>query len=864
MQDKSLEHLRRLDDLLSTVLEMPEEDREAFLNSGSDEDSELRQEVMLLLESGEDVDGILDAFSGHMDGIGEPTIANHTVNGATTPLNADPYDLVGQTVSNFEIIEVIGGGGMGIVYKGKDLQLNRFVALKFLSPKLLEDAATRQRFIHEAKAASILDHPNIGIIHEIGEAEKELLFIAMTYYEGITLKELLRYSTPSLEAVLRYILSIVEGLAFSHQHGVIHRDIKPSNIVITKDDKVKIVDFGLATIANQPLLNDKGRIMGTVGYMPPEQLRGKDTDFRADIWSTGIVLHEMLYGRKPNRDENGNLDLQESQTSSSSRSPILSHLHRVMTKALKVNPDDRYPSMAAMLKDLRELLPGTFPAMSFGQIAKKTVKTRPLAVAVVTILLMLVGFSISRFTPQPVTSSVLAPAIGIELLQNHPTSDTDSFLPIGVTRELIHELTRFEGLKVVSLIQPENVVISTQDLAASLDLDWTITGDVYRKAGKIHMALSVQEVETQRIVLTTPYVDDEMDLQGLIHDVALDVVDKLNIPLTASDKSIYERSHEIDPQAFEYFLKGRFHAEQETPDHLEKAIDLFDRSLLIDPGFARAHASLVVPYYLIGEKYERIHPEAAYELAKRAAKKALLLNDQLPEAHMAQGIVRQLIENDYDGAARAFQRAIELNPQHSEVRREFGLLRLRQGFIEDGLHELNVAFELLPTSIRVRRDLARAFYYNREYDRAIAALNELLEIQPDFVRAHQFLSFSYLMKGEYEKAKEAFESAIKFERSENEIDNTGFFAQIAALSGNEVEARRRLADLISYYNTYKKQSAFGIALVYVSLTEYEEAIQWLEKSAQDGDLPPAILVDPRWDTIRDDPRFQEIVSLYFH
>ena len=249
-------------------------------------------------------------------------------------------------------------------------------------------------------------------------------------------------------------------------------------------------------------------------------------------------------------------------------------------------------------------------------------------------------------------------------------------------------------------------------------------------------------------------------------------------------------------------LRGGFHAEQETPDHLEQALDLFDRAIFIEPGFARAHASLVVPYYLLGEKYERLHPEAASVLARQAAEKALLLDDELPEAHIAQGVVRELIEDDYDGAARSFQRAIELNPKDSEAHREYGLLRLRQGMIEEGLKALNIAFELLPTSVRVRRDLARAYYYNREYDKAISTIQELLEMQPGFVRAHKILAFSYLLKGRYEQAEEAFLTATRLDRSENEIDNTSFLAEIAALSGNKTEALRRLDDLITYHNEH--------------------------------------------------------------
>ncbi len=868
MQDQSLEYLRRLDDLISTVLDLPPDKRKVYLDDECEEDTALRQEALLLIESGDDIDSILDAFSGHYDSLVDPTLPNGISSGNFDQrITKDPFGLVGKTISNFEILEVIGGGGMGIVYKGKDLQLDRIVALKFLSPRLLQDPATRDRFVHEAKAASILDHPNIGIIHEIGETEKGQLFTAMAFYEGQTLKSRLAEGLLPVDVVLRYIIQIVEGLEFSHKRGVVHRDIKPSNIIITEEDRVKIVDFGLATFIDRPHPDDSGRIMGTVGYMPPEQLRGEKTDFRADIWSTGIVLHEMLYGRKPDRSSNGLISLDDSisrSTGGSSGVPIFYHLNKVMSQALRNNPNERYPSMTAMLRDMRQLLPGPFPSSSFLQIAKKTVIARPLTTAAVILVLVLSGYFLSKLDPLANSQAATTYSIGIEQLNYHTAQDEEDFLSFGITQELIQELTRFDALKVVSLIQSESAEYSSAGLAHNLNLTWIIRGDVYRRNGKIHIATSVLEERTNRIVTASTLQDDEEDLQILIHDVALNLIEKLAIPLSDNDEQHIENITSIDPVAFELYLRGKFHSERETPDHLEQALRLFSDATLLEPGFARAYASMVVPYYLLGDKYERLHPEAAFILSKQAAEKALGLDDNLAEAHIAQGVVRELIDDDFDGAGRSFIRAIELNPESSEGHREYGLLLLRQGKIEEGLAELRSALELQPASLQIRRDLGRGYYYNKEYERAIKELNELLAYQPDFVRAHKFLAFSYLQTGEYDKASEAFATAIQLDKSENLVDNSSFFAEVAALSGDTEEAERLLDELIAYINEQDKEGAQSIALINITLNRFDEAMEWLKQSAEAGDLPPSILVDPRWDPIRDRPDFQEVIQNTVH
>ena len=859
MQDKSLDHLRRLDGLLSGVLDLPPEKRIAFLEESCPDDTALRNEVLTLLENDSNIDHLLNAMAGH--GETDPTLPR-SISFVSEPTQAiDPFGLVGRVVSNYRIIEVIGRGGMGIVYKGQDQKLDRFVALKFLSPKLLEDQATRERFINEARAASILDHPHIGIIHEIGETDDNRLFIAMTLYEGDTLKTKMKKGRLDIKDVVRYITQIAEGLEFSHRRGVIHRDIKPSNIIVSAENNIKIVDFGLATFSDKPIESDSGRIMGTVGYMAPEQLKGKSADSSADIWATGVVLHEMLFGEKPERAIDGSVDIESSSSSqtSSSHSLLAAQLTQIAAKALQHKPEDRYPSMKALLKDLRQLQP-VF-GNSLLQKTAAAIIMRPVAAMFFSFALAIIGFfGWTRLGPHNADATALK-SIGIELLEDYYSGDDeDVYLTRGITEEFMLEFTRFDALKVVSLINSGNTERSPEDFAQALGLTWMLQGSVYNDDGRVRLAMQVREIESSRIVASVNEEEDLEDLQALIHDVALRLVDNLNIPLNPDDEQLFADVEELNPEAFDLFLQGRFHVEMETPDHLEQAIKHFEAATLHESGFARAYASMVVPYYLLGHKYQRMPTNTAFFLAKQNAEKALTLDETLPAAHVAQGVVRELIDHDYEGAERSFKRAIALNPEESEARREYGLLLLRKGDIEEGIKELNQAIELTPTSVQVYRDLGRAYFYNEEYDKAIEQLQDLLRIQPGFVRAYKFLALSYLQKGMFDQAERDYSRALQLDKSENEVDNISFYGEIEALKGERDKALTTVERMISIREAQGSGGSASIALVYTRLGMYDEAIHWLRIGQQEGSLPPSIIVDPRWKPLRDIEEFQQIVA----
>ena len=405
-------------------------------------------------------------------------------------------------------------------------------------------------------------------------------------------------------------------------------------------------------------------------------------------------------------------------------------------------------------------------------------------------------------------------------------------------------------MKVVSLLYMDDLNRTAVDFAQSEGLTWIMNGAIHKVEDKIRISLQVSHTETSEVIAVVSEEGRLEELQRLIYDLATSLVHDLRDDLFSGEEHPTSDLGSIVPEAYDAYLRGRYHFELETPDHLEIAIKLYEEAIFLDPTFARAYASQVVPIYLLGDKYNRMPSHSAFYLAQLQATKALDLNDQLPEAYIAQGIVRHLIENDVDGAKRSFERAIELNPQESEAHREYGLLLLRSGSIDAGLEQLYHSQTLNPTSLQTRRDVARAFYYKREYEKSIELLNEILALQPGFFRAYSFLSNSYLELGLYDKAEEAYREAQKYDKSESRVNQLGFLGEVKASRGAESEARVILKEMLDFREQESLTGAASICLVYARLGDAKETRHWFKIALEEGDLPPSVRVDPRWDYVR--------------
>ena len=846
MQDKNIDYLKRLDHLLAETIALPIPARKIFLKKESKEDTGIRDDVLEMMESGISLSKSKAELIEMINSISDSTTLPGDHFTSPYKLVRDAYNLVGKTVLHYEILSLIGGGGMGLVYKGKDTRLDRYVALKFLSPRLIENQETKERFLNEARAASKLDHQNIGVIHEICDTDDRKSFIVMAFYEGQTLKDKMNASRLSPERAFDYAMQIARGLAFSHKKGIVHRDIKPSNIIITPENQVKIVDFGLALFVDRPLPNDSKKIMGTMGYMAPEQRQGGITDFRTDIWSLGVILHEMLLGKRPDVARNTFITREKKQTGYSFpfKSLDAAKLSKLLTRALQPNPDNRYPSISDFLVDLKKVSPDHKHTLPFFQRVNRWTLLWSLLIGALLIPLLFSSFS-------PFASKQDAKSIGIQLLAITPDSPGgESYLASGVTEEIISQLAQFDAMQVVSLLYMDELNRSALDFAQNQGLTWISNGAIHLVDERIRISLQVSHTETSQVVAAVSEEGNLEELQKLIYDLSTSLVHELRNDLFSNGAHPSSDLGSIVPEAYDTYLRGKYHFELETPDHLEMALKLYDEAILIDPSFARAYASQVVPIYLLGDKYNRMPSHSAFYLAEKQAEKALELNAQLPEGYVAQGIVRQLIDNDFEGARRSFERAIELNPQESEAYREYGLLLLRMGLIDQGLEQLYHSQTLNPTSLQTRRDVARAFYYKREHIKAIELLNEILALQPGYFRAYSLKSNVYLALERYDEAEAAYTEAQKYDKSESKVNQLGFVAEVKAARGETELAMEILDEMLEYREKENATGAASLCLVYARLGNQQETKYWFEKALDEGDLPPSIRVDARWDSVR--------------
>ena len=846
MQDKNIDYLRRLDHLLAETIALPIPARKIFLRTESKEDTGIREDVLEMMENGISLTKSKAELIEIINTISDSTTLPGDHSTSPYKLVRDAYNLVGKTVLHYEILNLIGGGGMGLVYKGKDTRLDRYVALKFLSPRLIENQETKERFLNEARAASKLDHQNIGVIHEICDTEDNKSFIVMAFYEGQTLKDKMSASRLSPNRAIDYAMQVARGLAFSHKKGIVHRDIKPSNIIITPEDQVKIVDFGLALFVDRPLPNDSKKIMGTMGYMAPEQRQGASTDFRTDIWSLGVILHEMLLGKRPDVARSSFISREKKSIGYSFpfKSLDSAKLSKLLTRALQPNPDNRYPSISDLLVDLRKISPDDKQTVPFFQQLTRGTLLWPIVIGV-----FLISFLFASLFP--FASKQEANSIGIQLLDITPDNSTDeSYLASGVTEEIISQLAQFDAMQVVSLLYMDELNRSAVEFAQNQGLTWISNGAIHRVDERIRISLQVSHTETSQVIAAVSEEGNLDDLQKLIYDLSTSLVHELRDDLFSNREDPSSDLGTIVPEAYDTYLRGKYHFELETPDHLEMAIKLYDEAILIDPSFARAYASQVVPIYLLGDKYNRMPSHSAFYMAQNQASKALELNDQLPEGYIAQGIVRQLIDNDFEGAKRSFERAIELNPQESEAYREYGLLLLRMGLIDQGLEQLYQSQTLNPTSLQTRRDVARAFYYKREHDKAIELLNEILALQPGYFRAYSLKSNVYLALELYDEAEDAYIEAQKYDKSDSKVNHLGFLAEIKAARGETEEALEILEEMLESREKENATGAASLCLVYARLGKEQETKYWFEIAIEEGDLPPSIRVDARWDAVR--------------
>lgn len=686
-------------------------------------------------------------------------------------------DLIGRTVGHYRVVEHLGGGGMGVVYRAEDTKLGRTVALKFLPPEWSRDPESRERFLREARAASALEDSRICTIYDIDETEDGQLFIAMAFYEGETLKKRIQRGRLSIGRAVDIAVQVGEGLESAHSAEILHRDIKPANLMLTGHDEVVIVDFGLAKLAGDFTLTRPGASLGTPHYMSPEQSRGERLDARTDLWSLGVVVFEMVTGQRP--FDGGNhtsvaraiLD-DEPLTLEKLRPDAPPGLATIVAKLLRKDPEHRYQSASELLDDLRRLrgeiahwegLTLSAPSGFSRQRVSPRVRVFVSAVLVVGIVTAVAWYRLASRVPEPVNDS--PPRIVVLPFENLGSPD-DEYFADGMTEEITSRLSAVSGLHVISrnsAMTYKGRQIPLKQIGEELNVQYVLEGTVRWERpggsrGRVRITPQLIEITDDHHLWSDRYdraIESVFEVQS---DIAEQVVGQLHVSLLKPEEGSSSARPTGNLEAYNIYLRGlQYSPSTESHQDRELAVSMFQRAVELDPRFALAWARLAEVHGLIYHYYVDLRQERR-ENARLAAERALALDPLLPDAHRAMGFYYYYCLRDYERALSSFEQALALRPNDSEVIEGVSYVRRRQGAIERSIDLLERALAINPKSHKIAFNLSVSYSVLRNRERAVEYADLAINLAPDKVDGYVWKWGVLDDQGRYPDARRVLEN----------------------------------------------------------------------------------------------------------
>jgi len=776
--------------------------------------------------------------------------------------------LIGSLVAGkYKIIEELGRGGMGVVYKAEDIKLQRTVALKFLPAQWTSDPEARERFVQEARAASGLDHPNICTIYEIGETEDGHMYIAMACYEGESLREKIKKGPLEQKEALNIAIQVALGMAKAHQKGIVHRDIKPANILITPDGIAKILDFGLAKLAGQVKLTREGTTVGTVAYMSPEQARGAAVDARTDIWSLGVVLYEMLAGRLPYRSDHDQAMIhsilhREPESLSKVRTGLPSGLEQMIGRALAKKPSDRYPTMEEFADDLAAAAEGLKPLNAKRHRAKRKKLRREivsLLSAALIVGLVLFGLNVGGVRDRIFwRTAVSAGPIKMAVLPfaNLTGDPAQEYFSDVLTEEMITQLGRLnpQRLSVIARTSAMRYKKSEKpiiQIGRELGVAYVLEGSARREGGRVRINAQLIRVRDETQQWADSYERELAGILALQSEVAQGVAGSLAVALIPSERERLTNARPVQPEAYEQHQMGRFRLAERTAPALESAIGHFERAVALDPAYALAYAGLAETYALQPYLSSTVSPAVGQARAVAAANRALALDASLGRAHATLGLAREF-EFNWSSAEDHFKQAIALEPSYASGHHWYADMLARRGRGSEALVQIRKALELDPLSAIIHQDLGYVLMLSGDRDAGIQQYEKTLELDPAFSTTWIVLGITYLEVGRFGDASRAL-------------------SRWAELTGHDPAGYRQLADAAAAHSrTGTPQPIppgidmtlpYVVPLIYMALGQKDQALAALEKAYDRGYFSAvSTILNSIYDGIRTDPRLQVLTK----
>jgi len=778
-----------------------------------------------------------------------------------------------ERLGHYLLLERIGAGGMGEVYRARDERLDREVAIKILPSNVQDDPQARVRLLAEARSASQLNHSNICTIYEVNQ-EGSIAFIAMEYVAGRSLSAIIPSNGLPTEQVIRYGTQIAEALAHAHQRRIVHRDLKPANVMVTPTGIAKVLDFGLAlrlppeeveaaTISRMQL-GESDALAGTLPYMAPEQIECGVVDARSDIWALGVLTYEMASGHLPFSGRSG-----FALTSGILRDPppplpdsVPVGLAGMIRKCLLKDPAARYQNAGEARSALETLESTTASraalpvsrASKGSRTARLTLVLLGVAVALVILFTLNIGGLRERFL-HPRKAPVIR-SLAVLPLTNLAEDASQEFFAEGMTAELIREVSKIAQLRVVSRTSAMSYKGTHKPLpqvARELGVNALLEGSVARSGDHVRITVGLYDGVSELELWSGTFDRDLKDVLALEDEVAHAVALQIRLKLASSPGT----RPSINPAAYDLYLKGRYALDQDSADDLNLAFVYFRQGIEKDPQYASLYAGLADAYGRL-PFYTDTRPSEAFPKAKEAAAKALQLEPTLAEAHASMAYVLNYYDWDRARAEQEFKRALELDPNDANAHHAYSRFLASMGRIGEARAELTRAQELDPLSLGIQSNVGMVSYFARQYDDALQQLQKVLALDPKFPVPYWAIGMCYEQMKKYPEAVAQLQKGIELSgRGSNGIAS---LAHAYCLAGQRAEAQKILAELSARAKT-KYVSSYQFAVIYLGLGQNERAIAALEEAYNErSTLLGYVKMDPRIDPLRSDPRFQSLLS----